>query len=212
MVALLAALCSFAVAAPAGAATYGFRITGARMSEVMTFQGDGGPACARAGVCGYSGTVSYGFDHAHGIAAVAIRPRRVVGVGALFFSGLTSASVQAPEGGPVCRDSVLRRFDAFAVEGTPSRIRLVFHPPSSGTDFLGTYCAGPGDADMSHAHAVPEIALSARSLRRKSLLLHASTTRAFHAGPFVGTLAFTVDLRLRRSREPVRVFRIVPIG
>ena len=206
-VAGLLAFCSVAKAT-----TYGFRITGARMSEVMNFQGDGGPACARAGVCGYSGTVSYRFDHAHGRAVVAIGRHSVFGVGLLFFGGLTTATVQVASGGAPCTDALIRREDAFLVEGGSRRIRVVFHPPGTSIDFLGTYCAGPSDDDMSHAGAVPQITLPTSALRRKRLFLHVASTRGFHAGPFTGTLSFSADIRLRRVRGHFYLYRLVPGG
>ncbi|HKN95354.1 MAG TPA: hypothetical protein VJU60_13545 [Thermoleophilaceae bacterium] len=199
--------CLLAFCSAAGATTYGFRITAARMSEVMTFQGDGGTACAQAGVCGYSGTVSYQFDHAHGISVVAVGPHSVFGLGDLFFGGLSTATVQGPGGGPPCTESVIRREDAFLVEGSLRRLRVVFHPPQSDIDFLRTYCVGPGDNDLSHAGAVPQITLPASSLHRKRLFLHVATTRQFHAGPFTGTLSFSAELRLRRARGRFYLYR-----
>jgi hypothetical protein len=204
----LAIACLLAFCGPASADTnYGFRVTGARISEVMTFQGDGGPACAAAGVCGYSGTVSYGFDHASGFAVFDVQRKRVIGVGTLLFAGLTSATVQGPGGGPPCTDKVLQRFDGFVGDGRSGRIRLSFHPLGFGTNLLDTYCAGPSDPDIARAHVLPALTLSTRSLRRKSLLLHVSSTRPFHAGPFVGTLAFTAEVRLRRARHSFVFFQ-----
>jgi len=215
LVAVAAALCTLALASPAAATrtqTYGFAITDARISEVMTFQGDGGPACQRAGVCGYSGTVTYGFDHADGLAAVVIRRHRAIGFGDFLFNGLTSATVQGPGGGPPCTEKLLRKIDAFEVHGNAAQVRLVFHPPFAGPAFLDSYCTGPSDLDISHAHALPDLTVPVRALARKTLLLHASSTHAFHAGPFQGTLAFSVDIRLRRSVQLLQLFRLIPIG
>jgi hypothetical protein len=215
ILAALAAACALAIAAPADAAkarNFGFAVTGARISEVMTFHGDGGPACARAGVCGYSGTVSYGFDHASGIAVFTLQGRHASGFGSFLIGGLTAASVQAPGGGPPCIDKVLRKFDDFEVEGKPGKVRLLFHAPVDAPDFLETYCAGPSDLDMAHARAIPEIDLPGRMLRRKSLLLQTSSTRPFHAGPFEGTLAFTVSVRLRSSRQVNNLLELISFG
>jgi hypothetical protein len=211
----LAAVCALALAAPAGAAntrSYGFGITGARLSEVMTFHGDGGPACQRAGLCDYSGTVSYTFDHADGVAGIVLREHHATGFGDLFFGGLTSATVQGPGGGAPCTDKILHTFDDFEVEGRPGKIRLVFHPPVDGPDFLNTYCAGPSDLDMSHANVIPEITVPERMLRRKKLLLQVSNTLPFHSGPFEGTLAFTASIRLHKSRQVSNLLQFLGIG
>jgi hypothetical protein len=201
---IIVALCGLALGvAPAGARQrqYAFLVTDASMSEVMTFQGDGGPACARAGVCGDSGTITYSFGGGDGLAAFVMLGRRAGGTSDLFYSGLTSATVQGPGGGPPCTDKVIRDFDGFEVEGKPSHIRVVFHPPIYGPNYLDTYCSGPSDLDMSHAHALPVLTLSERSLRRRSLHLQVSSARPFHAGPFVGTLTFQADIRMRRARH-----------
>lgn len=210
---VIAALCALVFAVPAGAAqghTYGFSITDARISEVMTFQGDNGPACQRVGVCGYSGTVSYGFDHADGLMAAAISRGHAVGFGFLDFNGLTSATVQVPGGGPPCTDRVIRKFDAFQVKGGASHLSFVFHPRLAGLNFLDTYCAGPSDADI--AREIPALVVPVSQMRRRALILHLSSTRPFHAGPFQGTLAFSLDLRMRRSVKLLRLFQLVPLG
>jgi hypothetical protein len=207
-IAAVAALCALASAAPAAARTtraYAFDVLDARLSEVMTFQADAGPACQRAGVCGYSGTVSYSFDHStDGFAAIAARGRRVSGFGLLEVGGLTSASVQGPGGGQPCTDRVIDRFDGFQVEGSTARPRLVFHHPETSPQFLDTYCTGPRDLDV--ADLIPPLPLPRASLGRRSLFASASSTRQFRAGPFVGTLTFSAAVRMRRSRALTQLF------
>jgi hypothetical protein len=202
LLAAVAALCALASAAPAAARTthaYAFDVLDAHLSEVMTFQADGGPACQRAGVCGYSGTVSYSFDHStDGFAAIEARGRRASGFGFLEVGGLTSATVQGPGGGQPCTDKIIDRFDGCQVEGSPARVRLVFHHPETAPQFLDTYCVGPRDLDV--AGLIPPLALPRASLGRRSLFASASSTRQFHAGPFVGTLTFSAAIRMRRSR------------
>lgn len=209
---LAAGLCALALAAPAGAAkprAYPFGVTSASMSEVVSFQGDGGPACQRAGVCGYSGTIRYSFDHADGLAIFLTRRRRVLGTADFFFAGLTTASVQAPGGGPPCTDRVLHGFDGFEVEGTASRMRILFHPGFDGTTYLTTYCGGPSDADIAHVRALPEIAITPRTLRHGKVHLQVASTRSFHTGPFVGTVTFNANIRMRRSRDLAGVFNFL---
>lgn len=208
---MVVAGCSLAFVAPAGAAhgrIYGFSITGARLSEVTTFHG--GPNCQRSGVCGYTGTVAYAFDHAQGASAVQIKGHHARGLGFFEMNGLTSATVQAPGADAPCSDKIIRRSDPFEVEGSASRISLVFHPPAAEPDFLNNYCAGPRDADV--ASALPRVVVPVRELLGKQiLLLHTSAVRPFQAGPFEGTVAFSADIRLRRSHRPIQLFRIVPL-
>jgi hypothetical protein len=208
-VAALLALASAASASAARPREYGFAITSASMSEVMTFHGDGGSACARAGVCGYSGTVIYSFSGGGGLAAFRISGRHVDATGDIFYSGLTSATVQGPDGGPPCTETVLRDFDGFEVEGHAPAMRVVFHPPFDAPDYLDTICTGPTDLDMAHAGALPTIPISERTLRRKKIKLSASSTRQFHAGPFVGTLAFSTTIRMRPSKDPGLIFQFL---
>jgi hypothetical protein len=208
-----AALCALAMASPVSAArshTYGFSITDARISEVMTFQGDNGPACQRVGVCGYSGTVTYGFDHADGLMAAEVTRGHAVGFGFLEFNGLTSATVEGPGGGPPCTDKIIRKFDAFQVTGGASRLRFVFHPRLAAPDFLKTYCTGPSDLDI--ARALPVLTVPVHEMKRKTLLLHLASNHPFHAGPFQGTVAFSVDLRMRRSVKLLQLFQVLSLG
>lgn len=212
---LSAALFTLVLCTSAGAAKprrYAFGIPDVSMSEVMTFHGDASPDCVRSGVCGYSGTVRYGFSAGSGAAAFIVSGRHVRGTADFFYEGLTSASVQEPGGGPPCSDKVLRSFDGFEVEGTPGRVRLLFHPYWDVPQYLSTYCAGPSDVDMSHANALPEIVVTERALRRHGLHLEASTTRPFHSGPFAGTLSFEVNMRLRRAKHLSSIFQFLAGG
>jgi hypothetical protein len=195
----IASLCALAAAAPASAAKrhlYAFDVLDARISEVMTFNTEDGPACQRAGLCGYSGTVTYEFGHADGFALVVTRGRRASGFGGVEMGGLTSATVQAPGGGAPCTDKVLERFDGFRVAGSPSRPLLVFHSADQAPQFLDTYCAGPRDLDVTRL--IPPLPLRG-SLSRRSLFAQTAGTQPFQAGPFVGTLSFSAAVRLRRS-------------
>jgi hypothetical protein len=208
--AICAALFALALCAPAGAASprrYAFAVDTVSMSETMSFHGDGGPDCQRSGVCGYSGTVTYGFSGGDGLAAFIVSPHRVLGTADFFYEGLTSATVAGPGAGAPCTDKVLQNFDGFEVEGTAGHIRLIFHPYWDTPEYLHTYCAGPSDIDMSHAHALPDIVVNERALRRHRLHLEESSTRPFHSGPFEGTLSFQVNLRLRRAKHISPIFQ-----
>jgi hypothetical protein len=212
VVVAVAGLLALALAAPASAARprrYAFSITAVSLSEVVTFHGDGGPACARAGVCGYSGTVRYSFSGGDGVAAFGIAGSHVDATGDFFYSGLTSATVQGPDGGPPCTDKVLQDFDGFEVGGHPGAMRLLFHSPVDDPNYLDTICTGPSDVDLYHAGALPTITIPERTLRRKKIKLGVSSTRQFHAGPFVGTVAFTTAIRMRPSRFVNDIFQFL---
>lgn len=210
--AVVIAACLLLVAAvPAFARTrvsaLAYDITDASISEEMDFQGDGGPACSRAGVCGYSGTVTYGFDGIEGgDAFIAFLRRghrtRTIASGEIFANGLTKATVFGPGGGPPCTEQILRHGELFSIAGTPGRVRFSFHDPSVTGSLLRTYCTGPSDADMWRARAIPRLSVPVSTLRHRHVLLQTSTTRPFHSGPFVGQLKFSVSLRMRRVRIP----------
>jgi hypothetical protein len=207
--ALLCACLLLVAASPAraGARVLAYTIDDAKLSERLDFHGDGGPACARAGVCGVSGTVTYEFGGIQdGEAALVLVRRghrsRASGFGQLLANGITKATVNGPGGGPPCTAQVLRRGDFFDLSGTAGRVRLSFHSPPFLPDFLKTYCAGPGDADVWYARALPRLSLPVSSLRRRHVDIDVSSQRAFHAEPFSGTLSFSASLRLRQIRLP----------
>jgi hypothetical protein len=208
LVCLLAAAGAL-VAAPAALARnrahidlLAYSVTGASMSEDLTFQGDGGPACANAGVCGVNGHVHYGFDDIeHGDSALLIiragHHSLVTGFGFLAANGLTSATVTASDG-PKCNDKIVHTSDGFDIEGNPGRVRFVFHSPFNLTDFVDSYCMGPNNADLWHVHALPKFSVPTSRLRHKRVSLTMSSSRTFHSGPFTGKLDFSAQVNLRR--------------
>jgi hypothetical protein len=212
LVGVLAAACLLALAPAASARSrvhveaLGFTITDATMSENLTFQGDGGPACARAGVCDMTGNIHYGFDGIEfgDLAVLLIRAGHhatALGFSSLFANGLTTATVTSGSGAP-CTDKVIHTSDGFDVQGKPGRVRFVFHSPFSLTDYLASYCAGPSSADLSHVHALPRFSVPTSRLRHRNVSLTMSSSRQFHSGPFTGTLKFAATLKLRRERVP----------
>lgn len=198
---ILVALAALLLASPASAAKthgYSYDVLDARLTEVMTFQSDNGPACQRAGVCGYSGTVTYSFDHVtDGFGFLTTRRQHVSGIAFVQVGGLTTATVQGPGGGPPCTDKLVRRFDLFRLLGTTTQPEVVFHNALTEPQYLDSYCVGPKDADI--ARLIPPLPLPPGALGKRSLFAQASTTEPFRAGPFVGTLSFSAAVRLRRS-------------
>jgi hypothetical protein len=95
------------------------------------------------------------------------------------------------------------------VGGHPGAMRLLFHSPFDDPNYLDTICTGPSDLDLYHAGALPTITISERTLRRKKITLGVSSTRQFHAGPFVGTVAFTTAIRMRPSRFVNDIFQFL---
>jgi hypothetical protein len=184
-----------------------FAVRSANMSEVMSFQGDGGPACAQAGVCGYSGTIGYSFPAIRsGDGSVLLtrsaRRSRAFGFATLSVGGLTTATVNGPAGGQPCTEKVLHRFDYIFISGNARSLRLQFHSPDSFPDYLESYCAGPSDADIGFAGAIPSLTIKTKDLKKKRLTLSTSGVKPFHTGPFTGTVTFGVNLVLSRSRLP----------
>jgi hypothetical protein len=184
-----------------------YEMSHASMSEDLTFQGDGGPACVRAGVCDMTGHVHYGFDDVEfgDLQIILIRAGHrstVIGSGSLFADGLTSATVSSGDGGAPCTDKIVHTFDPFDVEGKPGRVRFVFHSPLDLTDYIDTFCAGPNNADLWHVHALPRFSVPTSRLRHHRVNLDMSSVRDFHVGPFKGRLSFSAKLRLRRVRTP----------
>jgi hypothetical protein len=210
-VALLVLFGALASAAPVAAAPkldfLAFTARSGSMSEQVSFQGDGGPECARAGVCGYSGTISYGFPAIRdGDGSVLIsrsgRRSNAFGYTSLDVGALTIATVNGPGGGQPCTEKVLHRFDYVLMEGNASKLEVLFHPADFSPDFLDSYCVGPSDADVAHAGAIPSLSISTNDLRKHKLTLTTSSVKQFHSGPFTGTVTFNVSLVLSRTRVP----------
>jgi hypothetical protein len=176
------------------------------MSEDLTFQGDGGPACARAGVCDMTGHVHYGFDDIEygELEILAIRAGQratVIGSGSLYADGLTTATVSGGGAAP-CTDKIVHTYDSFDVQGKPGRVRFVFHSPFELTDYIDSFCAGPNNADLWHVHALPRFSVPTSQLRHSRVTLSRSSVRDFHVGPFTGRLSFSWTLTLRRLPTP----------
>lgn len=207
----VALVCALVFAAPAAAASTldfsAFSVRSGSLSEVVSFQGDGGPACAQAGVCGYNGTIDYGFGgirDGEGTLLVSHSGRRsrAFGFANLDLGALTTVTVNSPGAGQPCTEKVLHRFDGFALEGTAKRLRVLFHPAEAAPDFLDSYCAGPSDADIAHAQALPAPTIATSRLRQRKFVLTTASQRPFHAGPFVGTVTFNASFVLSRVNLP----------
>jgi hypothetical protein len=184
-----------------------FNVRSGSMSEVVSFQGDGGPACAQAGVCGYSGTINYGFGAIRdGDGTVLLarggRRSRASGFVNLDIGGLTTVSVNPPGGGQPCTEKVLHRFDFVALTGNARSLLVQFHSADTAPDYLESYCAGPSDADVAFAGALPTLNIRTSDLKKRRFTISASSVKQFHSGPFTGTVAFNANFVLARTRVP----------
>ncbi len=211
-------ICLLAFAAPAFGASktelLALDVRQGSMSEVVTFQGDGGEACARAGVCGYSGTLSYGFSGIRDGQLTVILSHRgkrssAFGFANLNVGALTMASVSSAPGATPCTEKILHKFDGFALEGDAKTLRLLFHPAEAAPDFLSSYCGGPSDADIDHAQGLPTLTVATRKLRQRRLTLTSDSVTPFHIGPFTGTVTFHASFQLARVRLPRELLQLL---
>src|SRR5205823_152425 len=93
-----------------------------------TFQGDGTQTCASAGLCGYSGTVTYTFANPRGgfaIVTVQTRGHRHAGFGDLEFGadGTTTSNVTEAGVAQPCTDTVKHRGGTLKVDADYTLVR-----------------------------------------------------------------------------------------
>jgi hypothetical protein len=213
ILALALVLAPSALAAKTHTTSLAYRVTKAEGTETATFQGDGTPTCAAAGLCGTSGTVTYSFTNANrGFAVVTIvsRGHRKVGFGDFEFGtdGTTSSNVSQAGVAQPCVDSVKHRNDMLDVGSARSNVLFGFHLVNTAvlsSDYLGTHCAGPTEADMATARVLPAVAIPLKAMMKRSRIdfeLHSNLP--FHVGPFSGMLKVDAAYTLRRDRGAER--------
>jgi hypothetical protein len=215
--ALAAALLALVLAPPALAAkthttNYAYKVTKAEGTETATFQGDGTSACANAGLCGYSGTVTYTFAHpTRGAAIVTVvsRGHRHTGFGDFSFGtdGTTTSNVAEAGVAQPCVDSVTHHFDTLDVLVSGSRVLFGFHAFNAGelsSDYLGTHCAGPTEGDMALARILPAVVGPLKVLNRPRVNFEIHSNSPFHIGPFAGTLKVDAAYSMVRDRKAER--------
>jgi hypothetical protein len=192
--------------------TYAYKVTKAEGSETATFQGDGTPVCASAGLCGVSGTVSYTFTHVNnGFATVTVltRGHRHAGFGDFEFGidGTTTSNVSQAGVAQPCTDTVKHRSDILDVLVSGSHVLFGLHAINADAfsgDYLDTHCAGPTEEDMVAARVLPAVEFPLKSLKRRSLTWQFGTNTPFHSGPFTGTLQVNATYTLVRDRKAER--------
>ena len=186
----------------------------------VQFHGDASAGCARWGLCGYSGTVTWQpaphaslqIDRAQGPTAntvTALLPSLLDEPP--FFDGETTASVQRT--GPGSNAPVTRCADAT---GADQAVVVATHHgranvglSSAVPSLLATRCAGPRAVDVIPHIPVRNVALAALAHGRTRISL--ATAQVLHAHGLSGSITSTIALDLGRPGRP-RTERDVPSG
>jgi hypothetical protein len=178
------------------------RVTG---QLTVQFHGDTAAGCARWGLCGYSGTVSWRPALAasllvnrtlgrHASTTVTFLPSFLPGPGQP--GGVTTADVALDAATPLpsgshCVDAASTgAFLPFVVRAGRVGVSLVGATPS----LLVTRCAGPRDPDV-----IPELpvrSLSVAALKRGRTAISLATSHPLSAHGFSGSVSSTIVLRL----------------
>lgn len=182
-----------------------------RISGQLTVQFHGDPAagCARWGVCGYGGTVTW-RPPSRGVVEInrtlGRHPLTTVGFlaaieAAQLPGGVTTADVALDATPPVpgshCVDAAAT---GQVTEFPVRRGRVVVSLAGATPTLLQTRCAGPRDADVVPELPAPSLALAALRRGRTTVSLEAS--RALHAHGFTGSIDSTLVLRLAAPGRP----------
>ncbi|MGZ4193063.1 MAG: hypothetical protein ACXVRW_11470 [Solirubrobacteraceae bacterium] len=182
-----------------------------RISGQLTVQFHGDPAtgCARWGVCGYGGTVTW-RPPSRGVVELSRtlgrHPVTTVGFlpsieASLVPGGVTTADVALDAAPPVpgthCVDAAAT---GQVTEFPVRRGRVIVSLAGAAPALLQTRCAGPRDADVVPELPAPSLALAALRRGRTSVSLEAS--RALHAHGFTGSIDSTLVLRLAAPGRP----------
>ena len=180
------------------------RITG-QLS--VQFHGDSAAGCARWGLCGYSGTLSWQPPPAASIQIertlgghphLAIDLIPTLTAGPQLAGGVTSASVALAGGSS--SGSASRCLDAAgAGQGASLGVRhgaVTFSLARESPALLVTRCAGPRDADVLEHLPTPTLPLATVEHGRTAISLAASPQLKAHG--FAGSITSTIVLHLGR--------------
>jgi hypothetical protein len=184
------------------------RITG---ELSVQFHGDPAAGCARWGLCGYSGTVSWQPPPTasmqiertlgrHRQLAILLFP--ALTDGPRVAGGTTSASVTLASG--ASSEPANRCVDATGVGQGESLLvrhgRVTFSLARESPTLLVTRCAGPRDADVLPHLPTPTIPVATMERGRTTISLGASHPLEAHG--FVGSITSTIVLHLGRPGRP----------
>jgi hypothetical protein len=171
------------------------------------FHGDSSAGCARRGLCGYSGTVSWQPAPVASLRIVRTLGRHphlaillfpALANGPQFADGVTSASVTLAAVPSSAQAS--RCLDATGAGQGASfgvrRGRVTFSLAREAPALLVTRCAGPRDADVLPHLPTPTIPAATLERGRTAISLAASQTLKAHG--FAGAITSTIVLHLGR--------------
>jgi hypothetical protein len=176
----------------------------------VTFHGDPAAGCARWGVCGYSGTVSWqppptaeiDIDRTAGShPQVSVNLVPVLNAGPQTPSGVTSASVTLDGGQSRPASRCLDANQSGQVASLVVRHgRVTFSLARESPALLLTRCAGPRDADVLPRLPTPSVSVTALKHGRSTVSLVGSRPLASHG--FTGSITSTLVLHIGRSGKP----------
>ncbi|MFZ1996233.1 MAG: hypothetical protein WAU75_19135 [Solirubrobacteraceae bacterium] len=184
----------------------------AHFSGLLTvqFHGDGAAGCARWGLCGYSGTVTWRPPPSgsvqidvtggrHPTTSAALLPTTTFGPAPA--AGVTTADVQLAGGGPSA--PAVRCVDAAvtgAVTGFPAHHGLVLVSLRQVEPaLLVTRCAGPRDPDVIPQLPAPVLSLPALERGQRTISFAVSSTLLSHG--LIGSISSTLSLHLGRPHR-----------
>ncbi|HTU98180.1 MAG TPA: hypothetical protein VMF14_20180 [Solirubrobacteraceae bacterium] len=176
----------------------------------VQFHSDPGAGCARWGLCGYSGNVSWQPTRSDSLQIVRVGGRHPqvslllvpsLNASADFAGGVTTANVaqaggDATAAGAHCSDAADVDQPILEAHGTRSTVSLGSASPS----VLDTRCAGPRDADVLPHLPVRTLPLATLQRGRRAISLAA--VHALHAHGLSGTITSTFVLHLGRPGPP----------
>lgn len=170
--------------------------------ERVTFSGDADANCAQFSVCGYSGIVTYrmGGTPKGTIALTKSRSGKVKASARYKLSGATKTAVTPPSGAQ-CTDDIAHNTDVFSLTSSGSRFQsllLEYHRGAT-VDYLKTACAGPTEADVRAAGAMPEGLFAAKDFfRGKRPRFALSGATSFKQAGFNATIEWSMNFGVKQ--------------
>jgi hypothetical protein len=184
----------------------------------VTFHGDVATGCAAAGLCGYSGSVTWRPPASGELIIFTTRSHHhtsdsaqlyLQGAGLPPAGGVTSATVQStaasPSGAATCVDAAAT---GVALDLPVRHGRVDFGLDGASPSLLSDRCAGPRDRQILPRLPAPWLTVAA--VRRGGAVVDLSATRPFAADGFAGTIDSTIVLRLGPAGRAIRPSSTTP--
>lgn len=206
---LIMVLAAAIAAATAGTAHAEFRYTSTPFdtsgSLTITWHGDPAAGCATAGLCGYRGTTTYPVAR-RGFLESLWDGRELIDVsGELDLPGRSTTRVtrDVPGGDPaVCVDRGHGTFFYLDVRHAyRDRYSVELADELDPGAIASGRCAGPTLSDVGDS--LPSAVFRLDRIKRPGARINLAGRFPFHAGPLVGEVVSTLQLRSRRSRTKV---------